>query len=496
MSCPRASETDFAAFAADRDAAEWRELRAHYPGCPDCAREVAVWTRMGEALRGGGEPASHLEEADLLAFAEAPGTLTSARRREIEAHLEGCAPCRTEMAVLRGFDLAALRAPEVAPAPSLGARLGDWLTGWLAPLGQPAWALAALVLLAIPVGLAIWRGFGDAPTPPPIAQEEPAPPTPEAPLPDGEAAPQQLAQESLAPEVPELDEGTGIPTPGVTAEPEPVSPADVVAESRTPAEPEVVAEATTPEPDTRSTPEASPPPIVAETRPSLPPTPPVPSVPDEPLDLDTLLAADPPAYRPQLALAGGSLESLRTASAIRGADDGLPRVTPMLPEHVGATRSATPTLYWHLDARATVPVELTLIAEDGVEPLLERRIDAPVAAGPHALDLKALGVTLAAGKTYLFHTALVPDQQRRDLDVLATAAVRYTPASPDLTRRLEAGGPAARPSLLAEAGYWIDAFDAVSRIAAAHPESKRAASWRAALLDQVGQGALAAAPVR
>jgi hypothetical protein len=210
---------------------------------------------------------------------------------------------------------------------------------------------------------------------------------------------------------------------------------------------------------------------------------------DVPIDIDRLLGEAPPDYRPRLALAGGSLASTRRSTAIRGAEDALPEATPLLPEHVAATQTATPTLYWRLADRAEVPVEITLIAEDGIEPLVENRIPAPVAGGLHAVALEELGVALEPGVTYQLHVALVPDDARRDLDVIATAAVRYTPATPALSRSFAEAGPAERPKRLAEAGYWIDAFDAVSRIAAAHPESDRAAAWRASLLDQVGHSA-------
>jgi hypothetical protein len=98
------------------------------------------------------------------------------------------------------------------------------------------------------------------------------------------------------------------------------------------------------------------------------------------------------------------------------------------------------------------------------------------------------------GVTYALHVALVPDAARRDLDVIASAGVRYTPADPALTRRLAEADLADEARVLAEAGYWIDAFDAVSRIAAEHPDSARAVAWRASLLEQVGQGARAGTP--
>ena len=50
------------------------------------------------------------------------------------------------------------------------------------------------------------------------------------------------------------------------------------------------------------------------------------------------------------------------------------------------------------------------------------------------------------------------------LDVAPRAAVRSRPAPAPLARRLELADPARDATLLAEAGYWLDAFDAIARI--------------------------------
>lgn len=470
MSCGGATEIDWAGFAADPRAPEWEGFRAHYPTCADCSRVVASWTHLRGALaEAGGIDAAHPADAELLAFASEPSSLARARRAALEAHLAGCAPCRTELAVLRRFDFSALgagapqRARSVAARPGPGERLRALAEALLGPLRQPAFAWAAWALLAIPIGVAMWLFLAVPETreAPPIAHDEPsrvAPPPPfETPV------PRELAHETV---------------PAPASQPAPT--VDPIHRGR---EPVVAQQQPAPE-------------VIAKARPA-PPLPPAPDLTpppdDEPLDLASLLPETAPAYRPQLVLAGGTFAPARTDSVMRGAGKALPEARPLAPEHVGATLDASPTLYWVVFANSDTPVELTVIDEQRTEPLLELRVEPPVAAGLHALRLADHGVQLAPDTTYQFYVALIPDLRHRDLDRVAGAALRYTPAAADLERRLAEGGPAHRGHVLAESGYWIDAFDAITRIADAHPESARAAVQRAALLEQVGQADVAAA---
>ena len=65
------------------------------------------------------------------------------------------------------------------------------------------------------------------------------------------------------------------------------------------------------------------------------------------------------------------------------------------------------------------------------------------------------------------------------------AALRFAPASAALERQLGAQPAALRAHVLAEAGYWYDAFDTLSRWIVREPEAPRLRAHRAALLEQV-----------
>ena len=124
----------------------------------------------------------------------------------------------------------------------------------------------------------------------------------------------------------------------------------------------------------------------------------------------------------------------------------------MAPEHVGWTAGATPTLYWQLSEAADLPLEITLLADTQVEPLIEERRAGPHASGLHSLSLADAELRLEPGVVYRWRVALVVDPQRRSKDLRSAAAVVWKgdttgpPETPERAHEFAAGG------------YWYDAF--------------------------------------
>jgi len=161
MSCRRAFDLDLVACLLDRDRPEWRAFRDHYPHCPECAAEVRTWTELHEELAP-----SHVAPGELLAYEDAPGTLAAAERRRIGAHLEGCPPCRDELATLRATDVSAFVRATPPPAKARRRRQFLWpsVRGVLA---HPAFAYGLVMLLVLP---AVWPLVRDQVAPRPAAE--------------------------------------------------------------------------------------------------------------------------------------------------------------------------------------------------------------------------------------------------------------------------------------------------------------------------------------
>lgn len=480
LSCPRTRETDFAAFASDRSAPEWASLRSHYPRCPECAEEVARWSRLDVLLRSeGAGMAAHPSEHQLLAYQAEPAALEPEARTALEAHLAACAPCRSELRVLAGFDFAALESGAASGARGAAEASEERRTGVLEGLGErifglasrPVWAVAVLLLVVIPVALFGWwivrSADPTAEAPPSVARSEiPEPRRPEtvpdapAAVPDAVATPDAVAsaQDDPAAERSEMLEPAS--RPDATAQPD----ASAVAEQNV-----------TPAPE-----QSDPAPVAPE--PAL-----------EPVQIAALLPAELPRYVPDAELAGGSLEVVRVEPVVRAGSAGLPRLRALAPPHTGASADPAPELYWHLSAPSPVPVEIAIFsADDEAVPLLDLWLEPPVAAGLHEFRFSDHALRMTPGVTWYWFVALVPDREKREDDVLAGAAVRHVPLSAELASALAAAPRAERAHRLAAAGYWFDAFATFSAWSDAEPQAANLRAQRAALLEQVELGDLAA----
>jgi hypothetical protein len=492
--CTRSQEIDVAEFAVDPRAPAWAEFRDHYPRCPECAREVARFATLKLVLADEAAAASaHLSEADLVAFATVPTRLAVEDRVRLEAHLAGCAPCRTELAVARGF-----RGVPAAPTRS-GWR--EWLGGLLAPaLWRPALVAAVIALLAVPAAWLVWRRAQEvrAVPSPPTAEVERGVPGPElAKAPPATPAPPEPQGSAVAvtpPHVPPT------PTPegsSVTREEPPAAPAprakpkptEVAEASPVPKSPSVAEQPPAPKPPAvAEQPAVAKPPVVAKRVPAAPPVAgrapkakrPEPS---RPFDIATLLPTELPRYVPgPLA----SSPSVRIGGAARSLGAAVPAPEALGPVHVGASSRESPNLYWFLAQATSAPVEVTVVDPGAETPLLELTLPAPLAAGVHRVSLAEHGVRLAPGTEYRWFVALVLDPERRSQDAVSGAAIRYVPPAPEQGARLSAAPPARSAHLYAESGYWYDAFDELSLWLAAEPGAARLHDHRAALLEQVG----------
>jgi hypothetical protein len=161
----------------------------------------------------------------------------------------------------------------------------------------------------------------------------------------------------------------------------------------------------------------------------------------------------------------------RVGGGRRGGESA-PRVTALVPDHVGLTAQAQPSLYWRLEGAAAPGARFEIALTDGeaIDPLVERALGGPLSPGLQRIDLAELGVSLAVGPEYEWSVALVVDPQERSRDLVTTGWIRRV-AEPD--------PPAGDAATRAAQGLWYDALDAAARDPAGGPAL-------AALLSQVG----------
>src|SRR5688572_5834417 len=149
-------------------------------------------------------------------------------------------------------------------------------------------------------------------------------------------------------------------------------------------------------------------------------------------------SADAPVYKPPSRGAPAS----RVGGGTRGVGTPRASVAVLAPNHTGFTVSSQPTLYWYLSQQAPVRIELTLVDDASVKPLLEHALTTSPQPGIHAISLKELGVTLKPGVDYRWHVALVHDAKQRSGDVTSSGTVRVVPEPDALKAQLAQAGEA------------------------------------------------------
>jgi uncharacterized protein DUF928 len=211
---------------------------------------------------------------------------------------------------------------------------------------------------------------------------------------------------------------------------------------------------------------------------------PPPAVPAQAASRSTAANPEESIYRPPL---HGAPET-RVTGGTRG--EGCGFVTVLAPEQTGLTVSEQPTLYWYLgqpERPSECRVEVTLIDDHGIEPLLEVDLGPTAEAGVHALELGDHRVRLEPGEEYRWSVALVANPEERSSDSVASGTIQRVapPGAPSIA--VPTGGdPVERVYALAGQGIWYDALDEASELIAANPTDRRYRRLRAALLEGEG----------
>lgn len=153
-------------------------------------------------------------------------------------------------------------------------------------------------------------------------------------------------------------------------------------------------------------------------------------------------------------------------AAVRGPTSCPAQIFALAPAHgVGTTRSAAPTLYWHLPEPTDCRVEFVLNDPRTATPRVEHAVPGPHAAGVHALALAGLGIELEPGVVYTWYIQLVPDADARSQDVFS-------------------GGPIER--ITAGDAGWYDVLAAHQEALRTRPDDAATRDVVARLLDAEG----------
>ena len=203
-------------------------------------------------------------------------------------------------------------------------------------------------------------------------------------------------------------------------------------------------------------------------------------------------AEDEVAYTPPMRGA----PQRRIGGSSRGAETPLPSVFVLAPDHVGLTTAEQPSLYWYISGPTRVRVEVTLVEEKRVAPLVETPVAPLAGAGVQRLRHADLKVSLEREVEYQWTVSLVPDDRERSSDVISGGVIKRVAPPAGLQEKLAGASREARPRVLAAAGLWYDAIAELSELIEANPGDRVLREQRARLLEQVGLPDAAAADRR
>lgn len=187
-------------------------------------------------------------------------------------------------------------------------------------------------------------------------------------------------------------------------------------------------------------------------------------------------------YKPPVRGAPGG----RVGGGTRGVGSEINALSVIAPDDVGLTFQEQPTLYWYISKSTNYPIEVTIIEDQAIYPLLEKRIGHPVKPGIQHFSLKDSNVRLSTGTQYRWFVALVYDPDHRSKDIVAGGMIERIQTPEDLQAKLSQIDRGKTPNIYAEEGIWYDALMAISDLIDASPHDTILRKQRASLLEQVG----------
>jgi len=192
-------------------------------------------------------------------------------------------------------------------------------------------------------------------------------------------------------------------------------------------------------------------------------------------------AAPPMIYVPQKRDAPRT----RVGGATRGTGAPAPTVEVLAPESVGLTLTSDPVLYWYLPELTKNEIGLRVSSSQSDEPLLKAALPKPKRAGIQRVRLADHGLALEREVDYHWFIAIPGNVAAHERDQFAGGGIARIDAPADLAAKLGAAA-GERASVLAGAGIWYDAVDALSQQIDADPKNAELVRARAELLTQVG----------
>lgn len=179
--------------------------------------------------------------------------------------------------------------------------------------------------------------------------------------------------------------------------------------------------------------------------------------------------------------------NIRVGGGTRGVTGEKPTVRVFAPEHVGLTSSEQPSLSWYMSKSKPIRLEILVIDEEGIEPLLELTLkSSDLNKGMHSIDLAKHGVKLKPGVKYQWSVIMVTEEGHRSGDIVSSGMIERRKLTNALQSKLKKASSHEDVFIYAQEGYWYDAISKLTGLIKRNPSNETFKEQHTQLLSQVG----------
>ena len=157
----------------------------------------------------------------------------------------------------------------------------------------------------------------------------------------------------------------------------------------------------------------------------------------------------------------------------------------LVPNHLGLTINAQPTLYWYLSNPAPYPLILTINHEKQVIPIVETLLRTTSKPGIHSVPLKAFNITLELDTEYRWFVSMTVNPESQSKDIVAGGIIKRIAPTSQLTQQLKEAKPEHLTAIYSEAGLWYDALASISNLCESSSKANQFCIGRRELLEQI-----------
>jgi len=157
----------------------------------------------------------------------------------------------------------------------------------------------------------------------------------------------------------------------------------------------------------------------------------------------------------------------------------------LVPNHLGLTINAQPTLYWYLSKPAPYPLILTVNHAKQVKPIMETILRTASKPGIHSIPLKAFDITLELDTEYRWFVSMTVNPDSQSKDIVAGGIIKRIAPDRQLVQQLDEAKPEHLTAIYSQAGLWYDALASISNLCESSPKGNHFCVGRRELLGQI-----------